>query len=191
MAGVAGPMLGRSRLNFTRFILGLALGNVVAAFLVALLLVAIGQGLAHLVPAAWRLVLACVIVAGFGIADLANRTPHVWRQVPRHFIKQLQPGILGIVWGADLGLLVTTQKTTSLLWAALAAITVVQPMDAPWALAGFSVTWVVTTFIWSLKPWVIMATRSPGRGWQRPLRRVTGLLMVLAAAATLAAAQLG
>ena len=77
MAGVAGPMLGRSRLNFTRFILGLALGNVVAAFLVALLLVAIGQGLAHLVPAAWRLVLACVIVAGFGIADLANRTPHV------------------------------------------------------------------------------------------------------------------
>lgn len=180
-------MLQRSRSSFARFFVGLAIGQVAAAALIALLLSLVGGMLAGVVPLTGRVVLASTVAIGFGVADLLNRTPHLWRQVPQRFIGILQPGTLGIVWGFDLGLLVTTQKTTSLLWAALPAIALLGPSHTFAAFVGFSLVWVAATFVGSLKPWATQVGNKLGRGWQRPLRIVTGILLFAAAVGSLAA----
>jgi hypothetical protein len=114
-------MIRRERRAGWRFIAGfgggLAAGTAVLAGPLLLLVAAAGA-----LPEPVRLASQVVLVVGFGVADLLNRTPHVWRQVPQRFARELnqQPGRLGLVWAFDLGLLVTTQKTTSLLWIGLA-----------------------------------------------------------------------
>jgi hypothetical protein len=102
-----------------RFLAGFAAGLAAAALtlLGPLLLLASAAELLH--PTV-RTVLSIGVLLGFGIADLLNRTPHVWRQVPQRFARELQPGRLGLIWGYDLGLQFTHQKTTSLLWISLA-----------------------------------------------------------------------
>ncbi|MEN3359651.1 MAG: hypothetical protein V7637_3633 [Mycobacteriales bacterium] len=82
-------------------------------------------------PLPARLWLVAAVCAVLAAADLANRTPHVWRQVPQRFVHQLSPGTLGLVWGFDLGLLVTTQKVVSLLWAGIVAAVLLAPSVAP------------------------------------------------------------
>jgi len=190
MAGVASPMLRRNRSSFTRFFVGLAIGHVAAAALIALLLSLVGSLLAGVVPLTGRLVVASTVAIGFGVADLLNRTPHVWRQVPQRFIDILQPGTLGTIWGFDLGLLVTTQKTTSLLWTALPAIALLEPSHTLAAFVGFSLVWIAATFVGSLKPWATQVSSKLGRRWQRPLRIVTGVLLIAAAVESLATATL-
>src|SRR2546423_7874 len=64
MAGVAGPMLRRSRTDFARFFLGLAVGTVTGTGLLALIVGLAGQLLASGVPLPRRLRLACAFAAG-------------------------------------------------------------------------------------------------------------------------------
>jgi hypothetical protein len=65
----------------------------------------------------------------FGVADLTDHTPQSPRQVPQRLAGDLnhQPGRLGFIWAVDLGLLVTTQKTTSLLWIGLTGAVLLGP----------------------------------------------------------------
>ncbi len=179
MAGVASPMREEDRRRFARFAAGLTIGHLVAAMLLALLLGFGGELIARLLPHTGRVVLAGVLGLGFGIADLLDRTPHVWRQVPKRFIGMLSPGTLGTVWGFDLGLLVTTQKTTSLLWASIPAVALLAPARLPVVLAGFSLVWLLATVLGSLRPWATQIGGRLGRHWQPPLRRITGAALVV------------
>jgi hypothetical protein len=143
MVGVSSPMMRGQRPTGWRFIAGFGGGLAAATAMLTgplLLLTAAASLLPELVRAAALVVL----VVGFGLADLLNRTPHVWRQVPQRFARELnqQPGQLGLIWAFDLGLLVTTQKTTSLLWIGLAgAILVGSPTTVVLTLVAAAATY--------------------------------------------------
>src|SRR5688572_4570703 len=117
MVGVSNPIMRRDRRAGWRFVVGFGVGLTAAAALLTGPLLLLSAAVRP-VPQPVRLVGLLVLVALLAVADLLNRTPHVWRQVPQRFARDLdhQPGRLGLVWAIDLGLLVTTQKTTSLLW---------------------------------------------------------------------------
>lgn len=119
MVGVASPMLRRSPEATFRFLGGLIVGFLAAGVALGLSLGMVAEGLA-LVPDGPKVAMSVVVLGAFAFADLIGRPPQYWRQVPQRFIHTLSPGIRGAAWGVDLGLLVTTQKATSLLWAALA-----------------------------------------------------------------------
>lgn len=121
MVGVSNPMMQGDRRAGWVFLGGFGVGLAAAAVVVAIPLMLLGAALAHL-PAPVRGGVLAVLLVGFGLADLLNRTPHMWRQVPQRFVRELRPGQLGFVWAVDLGLLVTTQKTTSLIWIGLAGL---------------------------------------------------------------------
>jgi hypothetical protein len=104
-----------------RFLAGFAAGLAVAAAVLSVPLLLLTSAAARVDETVRGLTLVALLV-GLGVADLLNRTPHVWRQVPQRFARELPPGRLGLVWAIDLGLLVTTQKTTSLLWIGLAGL---------------------------------------------------------------------
>lgn len=123
MVGVSNPIYRHGRHAGWRFLTGFGAGLALATAVLAgpLLLLAAAAGL---VGETIRAAVLAALVLGLATADLLNRTPHVWRQVPQRFARDLnaQPGRLGLIWAFDLGLLVTTQKTTSLLWIALAGV---------------------------------------------------------------------
>jgi hypothetical protein len=148
MVGVSNPIMRRDRRGGWRFIAGFGAGLAVAAALLAgpLLLL---QALAQLAPEPVRIGLLVALVAALAVADVRNRTPHVWRQVPQRFAHELGhlPGRLGLIWAVDLGLLVTTQKTTSLLWIALAGA----------ALLGTPATVVLTLAVAATVYWLSTA----------------------------------
>jgi hypothetical protein len=132
-------MLRSKRGAGVRFLLGLLMGEMAAGVLLAVPAFLLGTGLrAVLAPSArlWVVVAICVV---FGAADLANRTPRVGRQVPEHLIWRLKPGTLGVVWGFDLGLLFTTQKTVSLIWVAMAAAVLLDPPVAAAVIVAIAV----------------------------------------------------
>lgn len=181
MAGVAGPMLLDRRAAGRRFLVGLAVGGAaggtvlaVVAYLVASLLSA---GLAEQVRL-WIFAVVCVVLAA---ADLANRTPHVWRQVPQQLVNTLPPGALGLVWGFDLGLLFTTQKVASLIWVAVAAVTLVQPALVWVVLVGVAVLASLTVIVGSTRErtatWLIMR----GRRKVTVFRRASGAAIAVLA----------
>jgi hypothetical protein len=152
MAGVAGPMLRSRRGAGVSFLLGLAAGQLAAGAILVLLAYSAGDATRAVLPLwarLWLLVAACVL---FGAADLANRTPHPWRQVPQRLIYRLRPGPLGVAWGFDLGLLVTTQKVTSLIWTALAAGVLLGPATAAGTLAVITVVAVLAVVVLSASP---------------------------------------
>jgi len=183
MAGVAGPMLRRSTAQGTRFLLGLLVGELLASSLLAVTAYLVGTVVAFVAPLPLREVLTAVIVLGLGVADLMNRTPHIWRQVPQGFVRTMPPGRLGLVWGFDLGLLFTTQKSTSLTWVTLAAVTLLLPSTSWLVLGTMAVVGVVTVAIrsvnWSRRPLALVGDM--GRPWFAVMRRVAGVgLLVLA-----------
>lgn len=121
MAGVACPMMRSSRAEGTRFLVGLGAGTLLGGVMLAAVAYSISlvaqSAMSHIV----RIYLLAILCVALGLADLTNNTPHTWRQVPQALIRHLPPGRVGLVWGIDIGLVATTQKVTSLLWAALAA----------------------------------------------------------------------
>ncbi|MEU2615149.1 hypothetical protein ABZ570_26755 [Micromonospora sp. NPDC007271] len=122
-------MMYHQRAEGWRFLMGFGLGLLASGGTVILILALLSVPLAG-VPSSWRYALLVAVVAMFGVADLVNRTPHVWRQVPQRLVRKLAPGQLGFVWAYDLGLFVTTQKTTSLIWIALAGAVLTQQPPA-------------------------------------------------------------
>lgn len=117
MVGVSSPLFRVA--GASRFYLGLAGGMLSAALFLGALLIPISLA-AKNVPIGQRVWIVAGLGVVFGCTDLISRTPQVWRQVPQRFALQgLSRGTLGAVYGADMGLLVTTQKVTSLLWLAI------------------------------------------------------------------------
>jgi hypothetical protein len=190
MTGVAGPILrnARTRARGVRFLIGLAIGGAAGGAVLAVPVYLLGLLLAPL-PVWVRLTLLAAVCALLAVADFAQRTPHVWRQVPQGLVNKLPSGSLGLVWGFDLGLLFTTQKTTSLVWVALAALVLLQPALAAAVLIGVS---VVATLVIAASAVTAGADdrTSPGwsRKWLRHVRRGSGVVIVVVTAVTVAQA---
>jgi hypothetical protein len=190
MAGVAGPMLGRSKAQGARFLSGLLVGGLVASSMMATLVYVLGTLASLVAPRSVREVVTAVVVVALGVADLMNRTPHVWRQVPQAFVRSLPPGQLGLVWGFDLALLFTTQKSTSLTWATLAAVSLLFPTDSWLVLLSMTVVGVLTIVLrsvtWSLRPLPLAGDRS--RPWFAVMRQVAGVSLLGLAVVTMVGA---
>lgn len=186
MVGVSNPIMRANPQEGWRFLAGFAVGLAAAALtlLGPLLLLASAAGMIH--PTV-RTVLVIGVLLGFGIADLLNRTPHIWRQVPQRFARELQPGRLGLIWGYDLGLLFTTQKTTSLLWISLAGAVLT---ESPLLIAA-TVLLIVTLFglavaVATLMPNGVELTGTRlfqriGHVWVVTARRASGLTAIVLA----------
>lgn len=184
MAGVAGPQLRTDRRAGARFLIGLAVGGVVAGLLLALPLYVVGEAVGRVASEQVRTGIVATLAVAFGIVDLAGKTPHVWRQVPQRLWHVLAPGRLGLVWGADLGLLVTTQKTTSLLWVAIPAMTLLRPEFVPALLVAVSLIATLVVAAASFRLW--LSASKGGMGWSsvQRARKVSGVLLVAAGLAT-------
>jgi hypothetical protein len=187
MAGVAGPMLQRDRAQGSRFLLGLLTGGLAASAGLAVLVYAAGTPISSLVPPRYRALLAALVIAGFGLADLAGRTPHVWRQVPQRLVRVLPPGRLGLVWGFDLSLLFTTQKTTSMAWATLTGLLLLAPSGALVALLAMTLAGTAAVAVRSATWGRRTGNSAVGdrrRPWFLPMRRGAGIALLLLAVLT-------
>jgi hypothetical protein len=180
MAGVAGPMRSRSRADAARFLIGLTVGGVAAGLLLAVPVYLAGYVAGQLLPASVRAGLLIAVAVGLGVADLLGRTPHVWRQVPQKLVRELPPGTLGLTWGFYLGLLVTTQKASSLLWVSIAAVVLLDPGLAPVALVAFSLVATAGIVALTMTVWSIVMRGGLGWEWIRRARWVTGATMLAA-----------
>jgi hypothetical protein len=185
MAGVAGPMLQRSRASGARFLTGLAVGGVAAGLVLAVLLYSAGHLAGRFMPVPARETLLVGMAFVLALADLTGRTPHVWRQVPQSLVRSLPPGALGLTWGFDLGLLVTTQKTSSLLWLSITAVTLLDPGLAPASLVAFSLAATIGVAILSMTACTVVARGGLGWTWIRRTRWVTGAAMLAAGLGTI------
>ncbi|MES9542603.1 hypothetical protein [Actinomadura sp. NPDC000600] len=184
MAGVAGPMLRRSRRRGAKFLAGLAVGGALAGLMLAVPAYVLGVLLRSVLPEPVRVWLVVAAAVAFAVADMLNRTPHVWRQVPQELVHRLPPGTLGVTWGFDLGLLFTTQKTTSLIWAAMGAVVLLRPDVGAALLVALSLIVSVAVTAWSMSDRA-MGLLGSGKDhrWARTLRRASGAGLLLAAAA--------
>ena len=189
MAGVSGPLSRQRPGAAARFLLGLAGGGLLAGLLVALAAWLLGTVVGALLPASVRWPLLAAICLVLGVADMIDRTPHVWRQVPQALVRRLRPGVLGMAWGFDLGLLVTTQKTASLIWVALAAAVLVQPASAPVMVTVVAVLASLSIAVASVglaEDRILRLGREDA--WRKRLRLGTGVVsLALAVLATLQA----
>jgi hypothetical protein len=182
MTGVAGPMLRQQRSQAYRFLLGLAIGGLLASLALAFVAWVVGSSLAKLAPTHVRVLLLAGVCALFGVADLLNRTPHPWRQVPQSLIRTLPPGQVALAWGFDMGLLFTTQKVVSLLWAAFAAVVLVAPNAGPVVLGSAAFLSSLTIAAWTLGGGQGARTSGEGvrrnRVWTRRVRALSGLVLI-------------
>lgn len=179
MVGVSNPLMSRDPRGGWRFIAGFGAGLAVATAVLVGPLLAL-QATAQLAPLPVRLGVLAGLVLLLGGADLLDRTPHAWRQVPQRFARELNhlPGRLGFIWAVDLGLLVTTQKTTSLLWIAIAgAVLVGTPATVPLMLVTAAVLYWLGTALLVLTGDAFLAEPAPIRrrgGWATISRRAAG-----------------
>lgn len=176
MAGVAGPMLRSSRRDGIHFLVGLLVGEAAAGVLLAVPAYLLGDLARAALPLALRLWLLAAACALFGAADLANRTPRLWRQVPQPLIHRLQPGPLGVAWGFDLGLLFTTQKAASLIWVAIAAGLLLDPALAAGVVLGVAVLAGLAVVAASVRFRPRMARRPGAR--LRLVRQASGVVLL-------------
>ncbi len=152
MAGVAGPMLAHDPPAARRFLLGLGTGILTGSLLLLGFGLLVGSVLGMIrVSADTRLVAAAAVAAGLAAADLADRTPQLWRQVPQRLVRELPPGVLGLTWGIDLGLLVTTKKTGSLLWLATAGPVLIRPQLLELTIPLSGVVSILAVVYWSIR----------------------------------------
>jgi hypothetical protein len=176
-------MLQRAKAEAVRFLAGLLVGGVVGATILALPLYLAGRMLGAL-PGWASLTTAVVLFVVLGVADLRQRTPHVWRQVPQSLWHRLTPGWLGVVWGFDLALLFTTQKTTSLIWACVVAVVLLKPSLVAVVLIAISVMSTVLVVVSTVTPGAVTRTGVEWSGtWVSRIRRGSGLLILAGATA--------
>jgi hypothetical protein len=88
MVGVSNPIMRRDHREGWRFIAGFGAGLAVATAVLTGPLLLLSAA-AHLAPQPVRAGMLVVLVLMLGVADLLNRTPHVWRQVPQRFAREL------------------------------------------------------------------------------------------------------
>ncbi len=149
MVGVSGPLLADSVRDGTRFLIGLTLAGLAGSAMLAAVGVTLSMTLQHAVPLAGRMVMLIGLAVLFGLADLADRTPQLFRQVPQRLVRELSPGVLGSVWGFDLGLIVTTKKVTSLGWLAIGGAVLVNPALVPVCVISIGLTTSLAIVLWA------------------------------------------
>jgi hypothetical protein len=123
MVGVTSPLLRADRRRAARLLAGYASGTAAATLLLLALLTPVARAAQSAAPGWARGGLAAMVVLALAALDLLGRTPHVDRQTPQLLVRLLpsgRAGAAGLAWGFDIGLLFTTIKMSSLLWAALA-----------------------------------------------------------------------
>jgi hypothetical protein len=117
--------------------------------------------------------------------EVTGRVPQLHRQVPVGLFGQLPPGMLGIAWGLDLGLMITTKKTTSIAWAALLGSALLAPDAAPAVTEAFAISSALLISIRAVsggwKKWRRPDDHSHLRALSRPA--ATAVLLSLLAAA--------
>jgi hypothetical protein len=180
MTGVAGPLLAVNRRQGVRFLFGLLLGGVLAAALLSLAVMVVGRLAGAAVSEDARRLALVTIMSCLGLADVFNRTPHLWRQVPQRLALSAPPFARGLVWGFDLGLLFTTQKVTSLTWVVLAAMTALRPDEAVVPLFAVAVASNA-----AIAGGAVLGARSVAllpkwdRQWQTWIRRTSGATILV------------
>lgn len=115
MAGVAGPLWRWNHSAVLRFLIALLTGELIAGVTVGVVLREAGRWLGSSGSPGRGVALGLLLVL-LGIADYGGRTPCIRRQVPQRRVNEINPVVLGMAWGLDLGLLFTTRKSTSLVW---------------------------------------------------------------------------
>lgn len=184
MVGVSGPMFAESAAQGRRFMIGLTLGSLAGGVILATAAAVVGIGLTRTgLPLDARLVMLIGVALILGLADLANRTPQWFRQVPQRLVRELSPGTLGVVYGVDLGLIVTTKKVTSLWWLAIAGLALVSPVLLVIAVPVGAVATSLAVWSWSLrvKGDTACLFRKNQRNWITQLRLMSGTAMIVAA----------
>lgn len=185
MAGVSGPMM-RGHRGGVRFLGGLGAGEMAGSLVVGLVLYLLGTMIAAITTEPVRLGIVVALGILLAAADVAGKTPQARRQVPQRLLKSgLSPGVLGVTYGFDLGLVVTTRKSASLGWFALAAVSLLRPAFAPvLAIVMASATVLVIT------AWTFAAERNSERrlhnAWWTGHRNWLRAIRALSAAAILA-----
>lgn len=147
MVGVAGPMFRRSRSEGMRFLTGFALGQLTSALFLSVAIIAIGMVVFNVLPWQFRITLFGAGAILLALADKTSHTPQIARQVPVDLFHRLEPGRLGFAWGLDVGLLFTTQKTSSMPWLGLLAATTLLPVGALPMLMALALISVMSLFI--------------------------------------------
>jgi hypothetical protein len=190
MVGVSGPLLAESRRDGTRFLLGLTLAGVAGSAMLATVGVTLSMALQHALPMQGRLLALAGWAVLCGLADLADRTPQLFRQVPQRLVREFSPGVLGTVWGFDLGLIVTTKKVTSLGWLAIGGAILINPALVPVCVISIGLTTSLAVALWASRirndTQCLVKRRRP---WMTRTRMFSGsaLLAVAVLAAGLAA----
>jgi len=147
MVGVAGPMFRRSRNEGIRFLVGFTLGQLTSALFLAVAIIAIGMVVVYVLPWQFRITLFAAGAALLALADKTGRTPQVSRQVPVDLYHRLEPGRLGFAWGVDVGLIFTTQKTSSMPWLGLLAAITLLPLGSLPMLMSLALASAMSLFI--------------------------------------------
>jgi len=151
-------MRRRSPDEFRSFIYGYGAGYLAGATLLGLVTYELGELLGAAVPLQVRSALLGLTLVALGMLDILDRTPYAMRQVPQRHVRNLRPGWRGVIWGADLALVFTTQKTTSLVWAALLSVAFIAPSLAALLVAIMVVTAIAQVIIGTL------TSHIPGEG---------------------------
>ncbi len=181
MVGVSGPLLADSRSEGSRFLVALTVAGLAGSATLAMVAVAVSLAVHAVLPFGARLAMLVIWAVLLGVADLANRTPQLWRQVPQRLVRELKPGMLGMFWGFDLGLIVTTKKVTSLGWLAIGGMILVRPTLVPVCVVAIGLTTSLSVALWSARirndTQCLLKRR---RDWMTRTRMLsgTGMLMV-------------
>lgn len=183
MVGVSGPMFAESVANGRRFMLGLTVGSFAGAVVLASAAAVVGVGLARTgLPLGARQAMLIGVALILGLADLTNRTPQWFRQVPQRLVRELSPGVLGVVYGVDLGLIFTTKKVTSLWWLAIVGLALFSPGLLAIAVPVGAVLTILAVWFWSLRVKGDTAClRTNPRNLITRMRLSSGTAMVVAA----------
>ncbi len=118
MIGVTNPSSRGINRSTVRALVALSLGYAVTTSFLVLGLGAVTNLMGKILPISALRVGLVLGLATLSVADLIGRTPQTQRQVPQRFARDLNVGTRNFIWGLDLGLLATSQKTTSLIWMA-------------------------------------------------------------------------
>lgn len=193
MVGVSNPSIDSGRA--WRFLTGILLGHLFAALALMLLLFPLNE-IVDFIPLPARRTVAAMATIMLGVADLVDRTPHVWRQVPqRLYLQGLGPALLGVTYGLDMGTHVSTQKVSSLPWVTLSvavllgdSFEVAVALLLPAVLLPLTIAFLAYTRQTQLTNHTYWGRR--GSEWRQMIRRGTGSLAIATSALIAAGASL-
>lgn len=121
MVGVTNPGSAARKGHRLWSLASLSAGYAITTLFLVIALATVSEVMSALLTESVRRTSLIFILAALGLADLVGHTPQTQRQVPQRFVRDLSIVPRNFFWGLDLGLLFTSQKTTSLIWMAISA----------------------------------------------------------------------